>query len=118
MDKGRISGVVWGWAKMAEKCLTPSHDQNSKSWSKVCSGMLWDRVRRPDHDLTSLGVCRGVRVASRRLFARLRTYLASVTTTASMIFMALSDILSLFFIEQEYYPSSKNDAQRLSAHQN
>ena len=59
---------------MAEKCLTPSHDQNPKSWSKVCSGMLWDRVRRLDHDLTSLGVCRGVRVAARRLFARLRTY--------------------------------------------
>ena len=41
---------------MADNCLTPSQDQNSKSWSKVCSGMLWDRVRWQDHDWTSLEV--------------------------------------------------------------
>ena len=32
----RVSGVVWGWAKMADKCLGPSQDQNSKNMLKCC----------------------------------------------------------------------------------
>ena len=40
----RVSRVVGGWAKRAKKCCTPSRIEISKSWSKVCSGMLWDRL--------------------------------------------------------------------------